>query len=91
MPINLVESIKAQFFKSNQQYNISDDYKALLSEPNDSDEEVKKKYYKLAKEYHPDTLVSKGLPDEFLKFANERLSSINEAYDRITQSRKDQK
>ena len=91
MPINLAESIKAQFFKSNQQYNISDDYKVLLSEPNDSDEEVKKKYYKLAKEYHPDTLVSKGLPDEFLKFANERLSSINEAYDRITQSRKDQK
>ena len=40
--------------------------------------ELKKKYYKLAKEYHPDTLVSKGLPDEFLKFANERLSSINE-------------
>ena len=88
MPSNLVESIKAQFFKSNQQYNISDDYKALLSEPNDSDEEVKKKYYKLAKEYHPDTLVSKGLPDEFLKFANERLSSINESYDRITQYRK---
>ena len=87
MPINLVESIKVQFFKKNQQ-NISDDYKVLLSEPNDSDEEVKKKYYKLAKEYHPDTLISKGLPDEFLKFANERLSSINESYDRITQYRK---
>ena len=89
MPINLVESIKVQFFKENQQ-NISDDYKVLLSEPNDSDEEVKKKYYKLAKEYHPDTLISKGLPDEFLRFANERLSSINEAYDRISQCRKDQ-
>ena len=87
MPINLVESIKVQFFKEDQQ-NISDDYKVLLSEPNDSDEEVKKKYYKLAKEYHPDTLISKGLPDEFLKFANERLSSINESYDRITQYRK---
>ena len=87
MPINLVESIKVQFFKENQQ-NISDDYKVLLSESNDSDEEIKKKYYKLAKEYHPDTLISKGLPDEFLKFANERLSSINESYDRIIQYRK---
>jgi len=87
MPINLVESIKVQFFKEDQQ-NISDDYKVLLSESNDSDEEIKKKYYKLAKEYHPDTLISKGLPDEFLKFANERLSSINESYDRITQYRK---
>ena len=87
MPINLVESIKVQFFKEDQQ-NISDDYKVLLSESNDSDEEIKKKYYKLAKEYHPDTLISKGLPDEFLKFANERLSSINESYDRIIQYRK---
>ena len=60
----------------------------MLSDPNNSDVEIKKQYYKLAKEYHPDTLVSKGLPDEFLKFANERLSIINEAYERILQHRK---
>jgi len=88
MPINLVESIKVQFFEVNRQYKTSDDYKILLSEPNDTDTELKNKYYKLVKEYHPDTLVSKGLPDEFLKFANERLSRINEAYDRIVRNRK---
>ena len=90
MPINLVESIKIQFFEVNQQFKISDDYKILLSEHNNTDAELKKQYYKLAKEYHPDTLVSKGLPDEFLKFANERLSRINEAYERIVQYRKNQ-
>ena len=88
MPNNLVESIKIQFFEVNKQYNLKDDYKVLLSSPNDTDTELKKKYYNLAKEYHPDTLVSKGLPDEFLKFANERLSRINESYDRIVQERK---
>ena len=88
MPINLVESIKAQFLNVNQQFNINNDYKVLLSKSSDSESELKKKYYKLVKEYHPDTLVSKGLPDEFLKFANERLSIINEAYERILQHRK---
>ena len=88
MPNNLVESIKIQFFEVNKQYNLKDDYKVLLSSPNDTDAELKKKYYNLAKEYHPDTLVSKGLPDEFLKFANERLSRINESYERIVQDRK---
>ena len=78
------------FFEVNQQFKISDDYKILLSEHNNTDAELKKQYYKLAKEYHPDTLVSKGLPDEFLKFANERLSRINEAYERIVQYRKNQ-
>jgi DnaJ like chaperone protein len=88
MPINLVESIKAQFLNVNQQFNINNDYKVLLSKSSDSESELKKNYYKLVKEYHPDTLVSKGLPDEFLKFANERLSIINEAYERILQHRK---
>ena len=91
MPINLVESIKIQFFDSKQGYNLSDDYKVLLSDPNNSDVEIKKQYYKLVKEYHPDTLISKGLPDEFLKFANERLSRINESYDRIIEYRKNKK
>ena len=60
-----------------------------MSDPSDSDGEIKKKYFKLVKEYHPDTLISKGLPEEFLKFANERLANINKSYDRIVKIRKD--
>ena len=44
MPNNLVESIKIQFFEVNKQYNLKDDYKVLLSSPNDTDTELKKKY-----------------------------------------------
>lgn len=90
MPSELIESIKMQFINSSQNINsIENDYKILLSNPNESDTDLKKRYYKLVKDYHPDSLVSKGLPDEFLRFANERLSAVNEAYDRIVKYRKD--
>ena len=69
--------------------DMANDYKILQCSASDSSEEIKKKYFKLVKEYHPDTLVSKGLPEEFLKFANERLANINKAYDRIIKYRKD--
>lgn len=90
MPRDLIESIKMQFISSIQNINsLENDYKILLSNPKESDAVLKKRYYKLVKEYHPDSLISKGLPDEFLRFANERLSSINEAYERIIKYRKD--
>jgi DnaJ like chaperone protein len=34
-------------------------------------------------ENHPDKLIAKGMPEEFVAVANERLAKINAAYDRI--------
>jgi DnaJ like chaperone protein len=48
---------------------------------------VKKAYRKLVSEYHPDKIVSKGLPEDFLKFAEEKFREINEAYEAITKSK----
>ena len=89
MPEEIIGSIKSQFTNIVNEIDLNNDYKILLSDPSDSDEEIKKKYFKLVKEYHPDTLISKGLPEEFLKFANERLGNINKAYERIVKYRKD--
>ena len=89
MPIGVLDSIKSQYITIFSSVALENDYKILLSKSSDSDAEIKKKYFKLVKEYHPDSLVSKGLPEEFLKFANERLANINEAYERITKFRKD--
>ena len=83
MPAEILDSIKSQFINVTDVYDLDNDYKILQCSASDSSEEIKKKYFKLVKEYHPDTLVSKGLPEEFLKFANERLANINKAYDRI--------
>jgi DnaJ like chaperone protein len=39
-------------------------------------------------EYHPDTLMSKKLPESFIQFANEQMQLINEAYETIKRSRR---
>jgi DnaJ like chaperone protein len=52
-----------------------------------SDDEIKRQYRKLVKEYHPDTIASKGLPEEFTKFANDKFREIQEAYDAVKQER----
>ena len=62
-------------------------YKVLEVSPGASDEEIKKIYRRKCLEYHPDKLASKGLPDEFMQYANEQLAKINEAYDTIKKAR----
>ncbi|NNJ63951.1 MAG: co-chaperone DjlA [Xanthomonadales bacterium] len=52
-----------------------------------SDAEVKKAYRKLVSQYHPDKLVSHGLPEEMMDIAKNRVREINTAYDRIKQAR----
>jgi DnaJ like chaperone protein len=64
-----------------------DPYAVLGVKPNVRDEEVKAAYRRLIRENHPDTLVAKGLPPEFIRLANERMASINAAYDQIEKLR----
>jgi len=53
-----------------------------------SDEDLKTAYHRLVRENHPDMLVSRGVPEEFLHLAEEKLKAINTAYERITKDRK---
>lgn len=46
-------------------------------------EEVKRAYRELVKKFHPDNLQSKGLDDEFLQYANQRMQEINEAFEKL--------
>lgn len=52
-----------------------------------TDEEIKKQYKKLAKDFHPDTIIAKGLPEEFVVFATKRFQDIQEAYEKIKKKR----
>lgn len=62
-------------------------YAILDTDSRASDEEIKKNYRKLVKEYHPDTIASKGLPEEFTNFAQDKFREIQEAYEVISQER----
>ena len=65
----------------------SDPYKILSVNRNDDDLTIRKRWIQLNKEHHPDNLIAKGLPKEFIDQANDELSSINLAYDKIKQQR----
>jgi len=91
-----VKRIKDIFRISDQQYNnikevyfndIDKYYKTLNCTPESSNEEIKSSYKKLVKDFHPDTIVSKGLPKEFTDFANKRFREIQEAYEIIRKGR----
>ncbi|MCY3702403.1 MAG: DnaJ domain-containing protein [Rhodospirillales bacterium] len=55
--------------------------------PTASDDEIKTAHRSLVRKFHPDHLVSKGLPDELIEHATERLAAINSAYEAIMKSR----
>jgi DnaJ like chaperone protein len=66
---------------------LKDAYGVLGLSEGANDDEVKKAYRNLLNQYHPDKLVSKGLPEEMMKFATEKTQQIKAAYDRIRESR----
>jgi len=44
---------------------------------------VKKRYRTLVADNHPDRLIARGLPEEFIKIATTRIAAINAAYEMI--------
>jgi DnaJ like chaperone protein len=53
-----------------------------------SDADVKRAYRKAARDFHPDTIVSKGLPEEFTTFAETKFKEVTEAYEKIMDHRR---
>lgn len=76
---------------SNTQSSFSDMdryYEVLESSRNDTFDTIKKNYRRLIKEYHYDSIASKGLPEDMLKFAEEKTKELNEAYDAVKKVKK---
>jgi DnaJ like chaperone protein len=75
-------AIKSKYLKDDDKY-----YNILGITRNDTNEVIRRRYRKLVKEYHPDMIASKGLPEEFTKLAEDKFREIQEAYDIIRKER----
>ncbi len=77
------ESIRVQHMAA----AAADPYEVLGLTGDATDAEVKTAYRKRSREYHPDTLIAQGLPQEFIDLATEKMTAINTAHDRIGKER----
>lgn len=48
---------------------------------------LKAHYRKLVRDNHPDRMIARGVPEEFMKIANDRLAAINQAWAHISKER----
>ena len=74
----IFENLKSQFEDSRV-----NPYTVLGVSENMDFEEIKIVYRRKRKEFHPDTLISKGLPEELIERAKEKFIEIQEAYETI--------
>jgi DnaJ like chaperone protein len=65
-----------------------DPYKILGVSPKDDFSLIRKRYRVLVSENHPDTLVARGVPEEFHAIANDRMAALNAAYEAIEKERR---
>jgi DnaJ like chaperone protein len=66
----------------------ADPYLVLGVDYRASEEEIKHTYRLLVRENHPDSLMARGVPEEFIRLANEKLAAINTAYAKIMKERR---
>ncbi|MBD1147909.1 TerB family tellurite resistance protein [Pelagibacterales bacterium SAG-MED31] len=76
-----------RIFQMNLKDSSSDPYKIIGVDRGDTDQVIRNKWIELNKEHHPDNLIAKGMPEEFIEQSNKELAAINLAYDKIKEIR----
>ena len=67
--------------------DLDDAYRILGVTPQSTPDEIKKAWRDKAKEYHPDKLRAKNLPENIVKLAESKFRQAQSAYERIKQAR----
>lgn len=62
-------------------------YEILNVDPRSSNDDIKARYRELVRSHHPDLLISKGVPEEYLAAAGRRLAAITNAYHQVQRMR----
>ena len=78
---NLDEKTFRQLFAQHKSERNS--YDILGVKSTDDFEEIKRVWKQMVKNNHPDKLIGKGMPIEFINTANHRLAAINSAFEEI--------
>jgi DnaJ like chaperone protein len=60
-----------------------DPWRILGIQPGIGHAEARRVYLRLVRDNHPDQLMARGLPEEFLKIANDRIAAINDAWEQV--------
>ena len=83
--INMITSGGAS--EAGQQMTLEQAYNILGADEKMTTVDIRKLYRKLLSQHHPDKLISKGLPEEMIKLANEKIHEIQTAWKLIQKSR----
>lgn len=75
-------AIRAQFVD-----DPDDAYTVLGLTRANTDAEIRTQYRRLVRETHPDALIARGVPKEFIDMADRKLAAINAAYEEIARER----
>ena len=65
-----------------------DPYQVLGVAQGASDDELRAAWRQLMREHHPDSLAARGVPQDLVRRAGDRVAEINAAWDRIKRERK---
>jgi DnaJ like chaperone protein len=66
---------------------LTDPYVILGLSYSADDNELRQTYRRLVRENHPDSLIARGVPAEFIRLATDKLAAINTAYEKIRAER----
>ena len=66
----------------------SDPYEVLGIAPDADDATLRSHYHKLVLENHPDRMMARGVPPEFVSLATKKVATINAAYEAVAKERR---
>jgi DnaJ like chaperone protein len=68
-------------------HDADDPYTVLGVAPDVDTATLKSQFKRLVREHHPDLLIARGVPAEYIRAATAKLAEINDAYDRVAKER----
>ena len=74
--------------KARHMPGVSDPYEILGADPSMSDRELRRHWRDLVRQLHPDGMISRGVPQEALRLAEQRLAAVNRAWEEVREERK---